>query len=142
VGAGAAKRVSGISGAISDIHCNESLFVRAIDSASKFIWRGQAAINLADLVGGGNGLGTGRQDYGIGIETGTLSESTLYVNGYGIRNQKPWTSFCPVSKIPGIDGIFIPDGSPEPAVVSSQWDVFDKCPDTKWYWCSPNYQWQ
>ncbi len=137
VGAGAAKRVSGISGAISDIHCNESLFVRAIDSASKFIWRGQAAINLADLVGGGNGLGTGRQDYGIGIETGTLSESTLYVNGYGIRNQKPWTSFCPVSKIPGIDGIFIPDGSPEPAVVSSQGHVFDKCPDTNAYWCSP-----
>ncbi|MBN2514180.1 MAG: hypothetical protein JXB18_14675 [Sedimentisphaerales bacterium] len=137
VAAGAAKRVSGISGAISDIHCNESLFVRAIDSASRFIWRGQTAINLADLVGGGNGLGTGRQDFGIGIESGTLSESPLYVNGYGLRNQKSWTSFCPVSKIPGIDGIFIPDSSPEPAVVSSQGHVFDQCPDTNAYWCSP-----
>ncbi|MGH2270789.1 hypothetical protein ACQ9LF_03220 [Anaerohalosphaeraceae bacterium U12dextr] len=138
VGAGMAKRVSGISGVISDIHCNESLFVRAIDSASRFIWRGQSAINLADMVGGGNGLGTGRQDYGIEIETGELSESPLYVNGYGIRNQKSWTSsFCPVSQIPGIDGIFVPDGNPGPAVVSSQGHVFEQCPDTNAYWCSP-----
>ena len=138
VGAGMAKRVSGISGVISDIHCNQSLFVRAIDSASKFIWRGQSAINLADMVGGGNGLGTGRQDYGIKIETGTLSENPLSVNGYGIRNQKPWaSSFCPVSQIPGIDGIFIPDGKPGPTVVSSQGHLFDQCPDTNGAWCSP-----
>ncbi|MEN6309550.1 MAG: hypothetical protein ABFD91_17520, partial [Anaerohalosphaeraceae bacterium] len=117
--------------------CNESLFVRTIDSASKFIWRGQSVINLADLVGGGNGLGTGSQNYGVEIETGTLSQSPLNVNGYGIRNQKPWTSYCPVPGIPGIDGIFIPDGGPGPVIVSSQGHIFDHCPDTNAYWCSP-----
>jgi hypothetical protein len=66
---GFAKKVSIHDRSISEISYNENLFVRKIDSSHKIVWRGQD-IDLADIVGGGNGFGTGTADSGIETNTG------------------------------------------------------------------------
>lgn len=63
---GQAKVVAG-DGAVHDIALKKEGFVRQFDSCTRFIWRGQK-LNLADIVGGGNGLGDGKVDRGIDYE--------------------------------------------------------------------------
>lgn len=100
--AGAAKRVTGTSAKSVAIDCRRSQFVRTIDSGKHFIWRGQP-IDLADIVAGGNGFGTGKPDAGVEPSTGQviskLSTLEMYDGEEGYR---------PVKSIPYIDGVFVP----------------------------------
>jgi hypothetical protein len=134
---GAAKKVSGQSQAISDISYNDRLFAREINSAANVIWRGQMEIDLADIVGGGNGFGTGRLNHGIMMDTGKLSAGPLFIGDYNIHYKSPRNSFRPVPESAAVDGIFVPDGRNGEVLVSSQGHLFEGCPQTTSTWCVP-----
>ncbi len=115
-------RVCGLTSEVQEIPLAESLFVRQINSKANLIWRGQRALSLADIVGGGNGWGTGTPEVGIDPRSGKRGE----IRGEdreGSREYRP---------LPGeqyIDGVFVPEGS-RPQVVSSQGHIFQECPPT------------
>jgi hypothetical protein len=123
IGAGQAKKVCADTQSISDIPCSTDLFVRSIDSQTGSIWRGQVTVDLADIVGGGNGFGTGRGDYGINPVTGEPSgmetHNRLADNSYRISKQNPL-----------VDGVFVPNGK-NSQIISSLGHVFRECPTTQ-----------
>jgi hypothetical protein len=119
---GNAKKVSGETGEISDIGCRSDYFVRTINSQSDCIWKGQKQINLADIVGGGNGFGTGTIDTGFDPLSGKPSSESP-----GTR--KADNTYCRVHSTALIDGIFVPNGQTQ-QVVSSQGHLFRECPVT------------
>ncbi|MBN1766311.1 MAG: NPCBM/NEW2 domain-containing protein [Sedimentisphaerales bacterium] len=100
--AGAAKKVAYDSLESIDIACNNRMFARYIDSKSRFVWRGQN-ISLADIVGGGNGFGSGVLNQGIEVSTGratfTLATTDMHAGRGG---------YVRVPSNPYIDGIFVP----------------------------------
>lgn len=122
VGRGYAKKVSAATAEISNIPCDTSLFVRTFNSASNIAWKGQKSFNLADVVGNGNGFGTGTFNIGIDPitgQSGTIGESDRTTsNEYKILTHNP----C-------IDGVFVPNGKTR-QIVSSQGHVFEECPGT------------
>lgn len=127
---GSAKRIFAIDQQVQDIPFNPTAFVREMDSRDKMLWRGQA-IDLADMVGGGNGLGTGQTGFGIDPVYGLLQAYKVpdlpIQSGSGHYVRTPWTRF--------VDGIFVPDGGKGPIEVSSEGHVFESCPDTDGvYW--------
>jgi len=78
VSEGQAREVAS-AGVVRNISLKTRGFIRRIQSETSFIWRGQPEINLADIIGGGNGLGTGRLNVGIDPASGVLRRS---VRGY------------------------------------------------------------
>jgi hypothetical protein len=124
VAAGNARKVFGAAKTIADIVCNDHLFVRKIDSAKGFVWRGQKTLNLADVVGGGDGLGSGRIGRGIDLSNG---KCTSDFKGSG-RSEKP--VYISVSELIFVDGVFVPDAGKEAVQVTSQGNVFKECPQT------------
>ena len=125
VGKGIAKKVSGNTQAISDISCNDRLFVREIDSADNLVWRGETEISLADIVGGGSGFGEIHSLIGLDPGTGEY-RSSIGGTARGSEND-----YNPVTDSAFIDGVFVPDGGPESGeiLISSANDMFH-CPDT------------
>jgi hypothetical protein len=121
---GSARRVD-TQETIKDIRLQEDLFARQISSRAGLIWRGED-LNLADLVGGGNGLGDGRTGQGISLITGkpiTKAEGRLW-DGRGSRFLKVDGSWF-------IDGVFVPGRSSEgDPIISSFGHLFRNCPDT------------
>lgn len=127
VGEGEAKIISAVTSEIASISCEVDLFVRKIDSAAGFIWSGQKRINLADIVGGGNGFGTGKLDSGIETNTGrrfespdpevVLSKVPGIMTGGGSYNK--------VSSLALIDGVFVPDSRKGPVTITSAGHTFD-----------------
>lgn len=130
VSKGDAKRVSGNSTAIWDIPCNTQLFVRAFNPDTGSVWNGQSKLDLADIVGGGDGFGLSQKCVGIDPVNGKFVDSLV------LLNRKPATNdYHPVLDISYIDGIFVPQGGPVGQVVSSQGHVFAECPQTDGrYW--------
>lgn len=127
VEAGGAKRLDVGAGQLDDIAYNGTLFVRHIDSETHFIWRGRNVLDLADIVGGGNGFGTGTLDSGIETNTGRRFESPApelvrsevsgILYGGGSYNQADSVAF--------IDGVFVPDSRQGPVQITSAGHVFD-----------------
>jgi hypothetical protein len=114
------------------------LFLRELPSDDTWGVPG-VRIDLADVVGGGNGFGTGlRYDpntgYGsINPLTGRLNETWRpYRFEYDPRYHHVAVSpkFTPNRDISYIDGVFVPDGEQTVCIVSSAGDVFAECPDT------------
>lgn len=113
VSQGQAKKVSA-NGTIQDVSLKSIGFVRQIDSDKKFIWNGRTVLSLADIVGGGNGLGTGRSNIGIDPLTGTYQKR---IEGYEREGN---SGYIAVEANPLIDGVFIPDFKKDGFVVSSE----------------------
>jgi len=82
-------------------------------------------LNLADIVGGGNGRGTGRLDRGIDLATGQPLKGPATAIRWTRRNE-----FRPTPQLPGIDGVFVPNGALGPVVISSTGLTFSECPRT------------
>jgi hypothetical protein len=82
-------------------------------------------LNLADIVGGGNGLGTGRLDQGIDLGTGQLTSTPTAAIRLTRRN-----GFRPSPQCRGVDGVFVPNGALGPVVISSTKLLFSQCPET------------
>ncbi len=121
--AGQARHVDS-KGDIHTIQMRENEFARTLLPAQGIVWRGQD-IDLADLVGGGSGLGTGKSGVGIDPTTGHLI-SRIHpqdLNGQG--------DYTPVVFSPFIDGVFIPDGGQGPITVTSAGHQCFDCPDTQ-----------
>ena len=119
-----ARRIRYDNSAVSDISCQEDMFVREIDPETGFVWRGQA-LDLADVVVGGNGFGTGRKGYGLDFNSGQLRAFDKRIDYRSVANK-----FVPVPDNAFIDGIFIPDGGAGEVTISSTGLVFQGCPDT------------
>lgn len=120
---GFAKAVNA-AGAVLDIALKKEAFVRHVNPQRQFIWRGQN-VNLADIVGGGSGFGTGRIETGIDPLNGQKVEKITprySIKGSGRYELVPWNPF--------VDGVFVPDPSSKPVVVSSRGDIFEECPAT------------
>ncbi len=124
---GVSKKISGDTGEISDIGYRSDYFVRDINSALNCIWKGQKKIDLADIIGGGNGLGTGTIDMGIHPISGKLSKTLDNDNGTTANEYRP------VPSNPYIDGVFIPNGRTT-QIVSSQGHIFRECPVSSGDW--------
>ena len=118
---GFAKIVSAGDKEISNIELNSD-FVRDINSSENMLRRSQKLINLADLIGGGNGFGGGIINSGIDPSTAMKAQEKLVHHSSG-------NDFKPVRFNPYIDGIFIPNGDTE-QIVSSKEDIFRECPKT------------
>jgi hypothetical protein len=82
-------------------------------------------LNLADIVGGGNGHGTGGPDRGIDLGTGQGLSGLATV----IR-QTQRSEFRAAPQFRGIDGVFVPNGASGPVVISSTGLLFSQCPKT------------
>jgi len=115
---GQAKRVDK-SGRIKDIPMKRRGFVQHFNEKTAFIWRGQR-LDLTDLIGKGNGLGTGRTNVFLDPIAGY--NQALYCEGKG-------NAYHPIFDNPMIDGLFIPDGRRQ-QTVSSAGHVFRECPET------------
>ncbi|AQT69195.1 FecR protein [Anaerohalosphaera lusitana] len=120
VAAGQAKSVDAM-GTVSDVSLKNEAFVRDIESKAGFVWRGQS-LDLADIVGGGNGFGSGKKNAGISVRTGVFHEKvmppeSLAKSGYDYKYKE-------VSTVDFIDGVFIPTDT-ETMQVSSHGHTFD-----------------
>ena len=131
---GTAKKLNALTEELTDTLCREQLFARRIDSETGTVWRGQKMIDLADIVGGGNGLGTGRQGSCIDTATGQWQpESYLPARLNTVRPGASLRSdflFHAVKTTPFIDGVFIPDSDQGPVAVSTEGHLFHEFPDT------------
>lgn len=124
---GHAVRYDSYHGHIQDIPIKTDAFIRTIDSKKQVVWRGQEYIDLADIVGGGNGFGTGKYGYIVDQLSGNIiPKPTIYPNNQ-IRKKSDYT-VCNSS--PFIDGVFVPDGENGPVQISTRGDLFPDCPDT------------
>lgn len=99
--------------------------VRTIPEKAGFAIPGKR-MNLADVVGGGNGFETGKPGFFINPMAGVLSKGMPSVVQGAAYTQK----LIPVVFSPFIDGVFIPDGDQGSVQVSSKNHRFTNCPDT------------
>jgi hypothetical protein len=80
-------------------------------------------LDLADMIGGGNGLGTGILGQGINPSTGEITPTRTVVGGLD-------RGFIEAPSLLFVDGVFIPDSNDGTAVISSTGIVFENCPKT------------
>jgi hypothetical protein len=100
------------------------LFLLQLPSLSQSS-RPSKRLNLADLVGGGNGRGTGTLDRGIDLATGQAFRR--------LSTDIRWTwqnVFRPAPQFRGVDGVFVPNGTLGPVVIGSTGLLFSQCPET------------
>jgi hypothetical protein len=119
---GLAMKVSAKLGQIREIAFNQLLFTREIDSPSGLVWKGLLTVDLADIVGGGNGRGSGGTEIGIDPLSGQRYD-------YYSKDQQGERQYVPVPDDRYIDGVFVPQGD-VPQVVSTRGHVFKECPVT------------
>lgn len=127
---GFAKTISR-SSQISDIPCSETRFIRDIQSQTNVVWRGQP-LDLADMVGGGNGLGSGKPKTGLRWDNGEFASTEDYYIG---QRQDSTNMVIPTPNSPFIDGIFSPDGSLGPVAISQDGGYLWQAPKTCGQYC-------
>jgi hypothetical protein len=98
------------------------LFVRTLPSAGGFGFPGRR-LDLADMVGGGTGVGTGVLGQGLDPSTGGFVETPRILDGLS-------AGFRPVPALLFVDGVFVPDGGMGSQTISSTGVTFDGFPDT------------
>ncbi len=121
-------------GRIRETLLNATAFVREIDSQRRVIWRGEP-VDLADIVGGGNGLGTGLRGSAIDPEGAQWYEvSTIYTETWPGRKPSDET-YQRISFNSFVDGVFVPNGETGEVIISSAGHVFEEAPPTSGtYW--------
>ncbi|MEN6307140.1 MAG: hypothetical protein ABFD91_05230 [Anaerohalosphaeraceae bacterium] len=119
---GMARSVDFLTGQTREVTMSEHAFVRRLDSSKQLVWRGEP-LNLADIVGGGDGFETGRANCGIDPISGMLDEIQ------GIDRYAP-NQYVPVPDNPFVDGVFVPNGKTQ-QVISSLGHSFEACPVTQ-----------
>ncbi len=121
-----ARRVHAKEGIFKTLTFRGKEFVREINSDKSLIWRGDP-MNLADIVGGGNGFGTGV--IGSAIDPRTARRFLLS----RVEEWGPYEGpmeYMPVTWHDFIDGVFVPDGQNGPVTISTDGRQFASCPDT------------
>ncbi len=98
------------------------LFMRQLPANTSLGMPGKR-LNLADLVGGGNGLGTGLMGQGLNPGSGDITGTPLVLNAVS-------QGFQPVDELMFVDGVFIPDAGQGPIVTTSTGLTLDQGPDS------------
>lgn len=111
------------SGRISPVPFKPNGFVRSIHSGQHIAWRSEP-IDLADIVGGGNGFGTGAIGGGISLTSGTT------VSDFNWSDRVGTGQYLPVKELPFVDGVIVPIPQDGTLQVSSMGHLFRDCPDT------------
>ena len=106
-------------------------FVRSIPKKMPYGRPGKR-LDLADVIGGGNGFGTGDPNQSINPDNGQRRAGFYNRNRKGVSGS---SDFIPMADIAFIDGVFIPDGGDGPMAVSSHGHTFNNCPDTSSVFC-------
>lgn len=114
VGGGRAVRVDLTGQGVEDIPLQPDTFAHDIDSDAQLIWRHDRYIDLADIVGGGDGTGSGSRNSAISWDGKKLvpASDTLSANSTA-------QAYVPVSCSPFIDGVFIPNSKGLPVKLNS-----------------------
>ncbi|MBN1973993.1 MAG: NPCBM/NEW2 domain-containing protein [Sedimentisphaerales bacterium] len=97
------------------------LFIRNMPTSEGIIVPGKT-LSLADMIGGGNGLGTGILNQGIDPATGQVTILR--------KNSTSGRGFIPQTDMIFIDGVFVPDSSNGPCIVTTTGIEFSDCPKT------------
>ncbi|MCK5000361.1 MAG: NPCBM/NEW2 domain-containing protein, partial [Anaerohalosphaera sp.] len=124
---GDAKRVD-ISGNVRDMKINTKSFVRKLFSDKGIIWRGED-IDLADIVGGGDGFGSGS----TGIAIHPITGNHHWIRANYIENYStlpPKDTLTEVPSLAAVDCVFMPDGGNGPVEISTSGHQWNQCPDT------------
>jgi hypothetical protein len=119
---GQAQQVT-MDGHIEDADIEPNRFVRAFDRRSGLQWRGEP-IDLANVVGGGNGFGGAQGQYGVSLSSGLIAPVTLGSSKLGPGG------YVQVKGSPFIDGVFVPGRSTSSTQISSGGNVWKGCPKT------------
>jgi len=130
--AGSARELDTETGQIKDIPCKDNLFVRQIESDRNILWRGEKTLDLADIVGGGNGLGTGIPGSGIDAASGAYTTTPTRVDFPRVKCQ-----YSPVQSNPFVDGVFVPDGTAGEVILNSSGQSYPEFPVTEGIYRSP-----
>jgi len=110
-----------------------NLFVRDMPETGSCFGIPGKRLDLADVVGGGNGFGTGEpgraldptRDYANFTFRGTILRRPF---NQGIFRAA--SGFIGIEQSPFIDGIFVPDSGEQSTTISSTGLVFQDCPNT------------
>jgi len=114
------------TGAIREGSSIEHLFCRLLPEVPSFGIPGKR-LDLADILGHGNGFGTGQMNCSVDPLTGryTIFDLKRYY-------KKGNSQYVPVTESEFIDGVFVPNSGQGAAVaISSQGHIFQGCPETK-----------
>jgi FecR-like protein len=106
-------------------------FVRSIPKKMPYGRPGRR-LDLSDVVGGGNGFGTGDPNQSINPDNGERRAGFYNRNRTGVPGSG---DFTPITDLDFIDGVFVPDGGKGSVVVSSRGHTFNNCPDTSGELC-------
>jgi hypothetical protein len=112
-----------MDGRIVESEIETDRFVRAFDPQSGLLWRGQP-IDLADVVGGGNGFGSGQPQAGVHIFSGLIVPMT-----FGMPRPGP-LGYVQAQEGSFIDGVFVPGRDGPLTQISSAGTVWPGCPKT------------
>ncbi|HOQ05802.1 MAG TPA: NPCBM/NEW2 domain-containing protein [Anaerohalosphaeraceae bacterium] len=117
-------------GKIRPAEFKELYFARKISSQEQSVWYGQTYLDLANLAAGGSGRESVSSPMGIDPATGQVHPEAE--QGY-IRSGSG--TYHPVSALPVVDGVFVPNGNQGPVQVSSAGHTFGGFPGTAGeYW--------
>ena len=117
-----ALRFDSDKGSVTHIPIDRIGFVRDCNSSLGVIWGGHP-LDLADVVGGGNGFGTGLESRGVDFHSGDIIKVVSEDKNFRI------TDYVKANH-PYIDGVFMPDGRLGQVQVSSTGLTFGNFPDT------------
>lgn len=124
------RKVDVATGQVTVSHFREDSFVRYFNPDESIVMK-TPIINLAAVVGGGNGL-TSPPSPESGIDPADGRQKVF--TDFSGQVEGPDT-YSLVRHNPFIDGVFIPDGANNPVIISSEKHIFEQCPATNGkYW--------
>ena len=106
---------------------SDKLFVREMPEREAFAMPGER-ISLADIVGGGNGFGTGEFGVGMNASTGEVFDDFSHARGHGIQKELGDYRYNEIAKLKYVDGVFVPQSGVGALKVTSAGDEFVNCP--------------
>lgn len=110
-----------------------NLFVRHMPKAGSCFGIPGKRLDLADVVGGGNGFGTGVPGRALDPSKNNTSFSfraTIIRRPLTDSGYRVGSGFIGIEKLPFIDGFFVPDGGEQSTTITSTGLLFQDCPDT------------
>ena len=122
--AGSARKVDYKHCLSKEIKLDRNALVRNVDSKANMIWKGEA-INLADIVGGGDGFEGGVLNRGLDVTTGNISESIQ--NESTVAGPK---GYIAVDSNPYVDGVFVPGITGDTTQIASDGTLVSEIPAT------------
>lgn len=125
--AGQARKISERGCTVKEIELKGTSFSQRIDTETGLVWKGHKTLDLADIVGGGNGFDAGTLECGIDPGTGEyllLGPENFYDYPFASNAYRAFEAN------PFIDGVFVPNAADGTQIISSRGHVFSDCPET------------